>query len=132
MSLTTIDHKTPLPIESQFHAAVLDSFQNFNFSNATFLAERLRYTVDNETNRCLLAECYLAENKYYNVFELLEKMKTPRAKYLFAMACFKLGRLKEAEEALLSQETSLAKAMNKNFDNVNNGAHGMYLLAQVY
>lgn len=132
MSLTTIDHKQPLSIESQFHAAALDAFQNFNFANATFLAERLRYTVDNEQNRCLLAECYLAENKYYNVFEALEKAKSPRAKYLFAIACFKMGKLKEAEEALLSQDSGPSKNMTKNYDSVINGAHGLFLLAQVY
>lgn len=132
MSATAVELKRPILVESQFHAAILESFQNFNFANSTFLAERLRYSIDNENNRCLLAECYLAESKYYNVFELLEKSRSSRARYLFAMSCFKLSKLKEAEEALLSNETGPTKTMTKNLDNVVNGSHGLYLLAQVY
>lgn len=132
MSITAIENRRPIHIESQFHAAILESYQNFNFPNATFLAERLRYSIDNDHNRCLLAECYLSESKFYNVFELLEKSKSLRGRYLFAMACFKLGKLKEAEEALVNNETSQAKTLTKNLDHVVNGAHGLYLLAQVY
>ena len=132
MSAAIHESKRPTLIESQFHAAILDSFQNFNFTNSTFLAERLRYSMDNEQNRCLLAECYLIEGKFYNIIELLEKTKTQRARYIYAMACFKLGKLKEAEDALISHEGSQLKTLSKNLDNIVNGAHGLYLLAQVY
>lgn len=132
MSVSLLDTRQPLAIETQFHAAILEAYQNFNIPNATFLAERLRYSVDTEANRCLLAECYLADGKFYNVAELLEKSKTARARYLYAMGCYKLGKLKEAEEALFVNETVQGKGLTKNFDNVVNGAHGLFLLAQVY
>lgn len=130
--MTSIMIKKPEIDEAQFHNAILDSFQNFNYSSASFIAERLHFAVDNEKNRCVLAECYLAEGKYYNVFELLDKAKSTRSQYLFAMACFKLNKFKEAEDVLLNGDTTNNKGFLKNPDKVLNGAHGLYMLGQIY
>ena len=45
-------------------------------SNAVFLAERLIYEKDNEENRNILAECYIAENKPYKTYSILKDCKS--------------------------------------------------------
>jgi anaphase-promoting complex subunit 3 len=119
-------------LTSQFYESIYDSFQNYNFRNAIFLAERLKYLSDSENNTCLLAECYLADNAPFKAYTVLKNQKSKRARFLFAVCCLKVNKLQEAEEALIFSETQVIKPGSKlNFDAVINGDQGLYLLAQI-
>lgn len=74
--------------------------------NAIFLGERFMNYQDSEYTRCILAECYMSDGKYWNVYELLKKMNSERAKYLFAKACLEIGEFEEGERALLFERGS--------------------------
>ena len=117
---------------SQFYEAIFDSFQNYNLKNAVFLAERLRYIQENENNLCLLAECYLADNSPFKAYSVLKQVKGKRARFLFATAALRVNKLAEAEMALLP-ETNIQKGTSPKipFEQVVNGAHGLYLLGQI-
>lgn len=88
-------------IENQLIDAVHDSLNNHLYSNATFLAERLLAEKDNEESRGLLADCYMAENKFYKVTAILKDSKTDANRYKFALSCMKTNKFKDGEKALL-------------------------------
>lgn len=117
---------------NQFYDSIFDSFQNYNIKNAVFLAERLRYVQENDNHICLLAECYLADNAPFKAFSVLKNIKSKRAKYLFAVAAFRINKMSDAEAALMP-ENSVSKGLNQKipFDHIVNGSHGLYLLGQI-
>lgn len=120
-------------IAAQFYESIFDCFQNYNYKNATFLAERLRVLNDNENHTVMLAECYLADNAPYKAYSILKGLKSKRARYLFAIAAFRTNKLQEAEESLVTADGQVSKAGSKlNYDTVVSGAQGLYLLAQIY
>ena len=117
---------------SQFHEAIFDSFQNYNFKNAVFLAERLRNLQDNDNNTCLLAECYLTDNTPFKAYSVLKNCKSKRGRYLLAVAAFRINKMAEAETALTQENPNQKSSSTKLvLDNVINGSHGLYLLGQV-
>ena len=101
---------------------------NHLYSNATFLAERLLAEKDNEESRGLLADCYMAESKFYKVTAILKDCKTDTNKYKFALSCMKTNKFKEGEKALLGAE---ANKTPKNYDSIPNGSYGLYLLGVI-
>lgn len=118
---------------AQFYEGIYDCFQNYNYKNAIFLAERLRVLYDNENHTVMLAECYLADNAPYKAYSVLKGLKSKRARYLFAIAAFRTNKLQEAEESLVTVDGQINKGGSKlNYDAVANGAQGLYLLAQIY
>ena len=124
-------------LEIQLIDSIKESLQNFLIPNATFLAERLLAERDSEENRSLLADCYMAENKQYKAYHILQQCKNEDNRYKLAMACLKLNKLKEAEKALmpshfadfLSNKYSNQGAYR--MENVPNGSYGIYLLGLI-
>uniref|UniRef100_A0A0E0C929 Uncharacterized protein n=1 Tax=Oryza meridionalis TaxID=40149 RepID=A0A0E0C929_9ORYZ len=76
------------------------SLRLFMHRNAVFLCERLCAQFPAETNVQLLATCYLHNNQPYAAYHILKGKKLPESRYLFAMSCFRMNLLREAEEAL--------------------------------
>lgn len=113
-----------LEMERKLWEAVEYSLHNFQYSNALFLAERLHAFVGSEETLTLVASCQLHAGRPNRAYSLLKtnRFPSPWAKYLFALCCYKLGHLKEAEEAL--RPTPLLPTPN--------GAAGCHLLGQVY
>ena len=122
-------------LEQQLIDAVFDSLQNHIYSNAVFLAERLVAERNSEETRAILAECYLSEMKPYKAYEVLKDCKNQQNRYKFALTCFKLNKLKEAEKALSTPyELSGSKYLfnySVSPENVPNGSYGLYLLGLI-
>ena len=76
--------------------------ENLLYSNAIFLAERLYAEYCTEENRYLLAKCYIKCGLHRKAMSLLESSNSSRNRYLYAYCCFHLGKLGEAETALLA------------------------------
>jgi anaphase-promoting complex subunit 3 len=115
--------------------AIQDPLQNHIYSNAVFLAERLVAENDCEESRALMAECYLSEMKPYKAYYILKDCKSELNRYKFAVVCLKLNKLKEAEKALTHTFTDGNNRFILNhsfkFENVPNGANGLYLLGLI-
>jgi len=93
---------------------------NYDYSNATALAEDLLLQHDSEENKSLLADCYLSQQENIKAYFLLKICTSPLNLYKLAVACLRLGKLTEAESALLRGKE------------IPNGVHGIELLGTVY
>ncbi|XP_018488588.2 cell division cycle protein 27 homolog A isoform X2 [Raphanus sativus] len=109
-------------MESLLVNSVEKNLTQFMFSNAIFLCERLLADFPSEVNLQLLARCYLSNGQPYSAYYILKGSKTPQSRYLFALSCFKLDLLGEAEAALLSTVEQ----------QIPGGAAGHYLLGLIY
>ncbi|CAM8977687.1 unnamed protein product [Rhodiola kirilowii] len=103
---------------------VQSSLRNFMYRNAFFLCERLCAEFPNESNLQLLATCYLQNHKAYSAYHILKGTQTSQSRYLFALSCFEMELLSEAEAALCPPDEPSAE--------VPNGAAGHYLLGLIY
>ncbi|XXG87356.1 hypothetical protein AAC387_Pa11g2066 [Persea americana] len=103
---------------------VQSSLRLFMHRNAIFLCERLCAEFPSELNLQLLASCYLRNNQAYCAYHILKGMQMAQSRYLFAMSCFQMHLLREAE-------TALCPAHEPNAE-VPNGAAGHYLLGLIY
>ncbi|XP_038984046.1 cell division cycle protein 27 homolog B isoform X2 [Phoenix dactylifera] len=103
---------------------VQSSLRLFMNRNAIFLCERLCAEFPSELNLQLLATCYLRNNQAYCAYHILKGSKMPQSRYLFAMSCFQMNLLREAEAALCPANEPNAE--------VPNGAAGHYLLGLIY
>ncbi|KAL3829295.1 hypothetical protein ACJIZ3_018097 [Penstemon smallii] len=102
---------------------VRNSLRNLMHRNAIFMCERLCAEFPSEKNLQLLANCYLQNNQAHCAYHLLKGTHTAQCRYLFALSCFQMDLLNEAEVALSPNESS---------SEVPNGAAGHYLLGLVY
>ncbi|CAI0425557.1 unnamed protein product [Linum tenue] len=103
---------------------VNNSLRHFMFGNAIFMCERLCAEFPSETNLELLARCYLQNNQAYSAYHILKGTQMAQSRYLFAISCFQMDLLKEAEAALCPANDPGAE--------VPNGAAGHYLLGLIY
>lgn len=103
---------------------VQNSLRHFMYRNAIFMCERLRTEFPSETNLQLLAACYLQNNQAYAAYHILKGTLMAQSRYLFALSCFQMDLLAEAEAALCPTSESGAE--------VPNGAAGHYLLGRIY
>ncbi|XBI11823.1 hypothetical protein VPH35_138801 [Triticum aestivum] len=103
---------------------VHSSLRLFMNRNAVFLCERLCAQFPAETNVQLLATCYLHNNQPYASYHILKGKKLPESRYLFAISCFRMNLLREAEETLCP--------VNEPNVEVPSGATGHYLLGLIY
>ncbi|CAM0909972.1 unnamed protein product [Alopecurus aequalis] len=103
---------------------VHSSLRLFMNRNAVFLCERLCAQFPAETNVQLLATCYLHNNQPYAAYHILKGKKLPESRYLFAISCFRMNLLREAEETLCP--------VNEPNVEVPSGATGHYLLGLIY
>ncbi|GMI81269.1 HOBBIT [Hibiscus trionum] len=103
---------------------VQNSLRHFMFKNAIFLCERLCAEFPSEANLQLLAACYLQNNQAYSAYHILNGTQTAQSRYLFAISCFQMDLLSEAEAALCHA--------NEPGGEIPNGAVGHYLLGLIY
>ncbi|XWS17325.1 hypothetical protein CRYUN_Cryun33cG0057600 [Craigia yunnanensis] len=103
---------------------VQNSLRHFMFKNAIFLCERLCAEFPSEVNLQLLAACYLQNNQAYAAYHILKGTQTAQSRYLFAISCFQMDLLNEAE-------TALCPAHEPGVE-IPNGAAGHYLLGLIY
>ncbi|XP_020584818.1 cell division cycle protein 27 homolog B [Phalaenopsis equestris] len=103
---------------------VQSSLSQFMHRNAIFLCERLCAEFPTELNLQLMATCYLRNNQPYCAYHVLKGKQMAVSRYLFALSCFQMNLLREAE-------ASLCPANEPNSE-VPNGAAGHYLLGLIY
>uniref|UniRef100_A0A5B6ZD50 Putative CDC27 family protein isoform 1 n=1 Tax=Davidia involucrata TaxID=16924 RepID=A0A5B6ZD50_DAVIN len=103
---------------------VQNSLRHLLHRNAIFICERLCAEFPSETNLQLLAGCYLQNNQAYSVYHILKGGQMAQSRYLFAISCFQMDLLNEAEAALCPANEPSAE--------VPNGAAGHYLLGLIY
>ncbi|CAI9106489.1 OLC1v1005662C2 [Oldenlandia corymbosa var. corymbosa] len=103
---------------------VQNSLRQFMHHNAIFMCERLCAEFPSEINLQLLAVCYLQSNQAYSAYHVLKGQNMAQSRYLFALSCFKMDLLYEAEKALYPPNEPTAE--------VPNGAAGHYLLGLIY
>ncbi|XP_023516280.1 cell division cycle protein 27 homolog B-like isoform X2 [Cucurbita pepo subsp. pepo] len=100
------------------------SLRHFMYRNAIFMCERLCSEFPSETNMQLLAGCFLHNNQAYAAYHILKGTKMAQSRYLFAISCFQMDLLHEAEAALCPPNEPGAE--------IPNGAAGHYLLGLIY
>ncbi|GLT33039.1 hypothetical protein SLA2020_076610 [Shorea laevis] len=100
------------------------SLNQMLYRNAIFLGERLCAEFPSEENFQLLARCYLNNNQAYCAYHILKDKQRVESRYLFAMSCFEMDLLGEAEAALLPIEEHSAE--------IPNGAAIHHLLGLIY
>ncbi|KAK2965292.1 hypothetical protein RJ640_004161 [Escallonia rubra] len=103
---------------------VHNSLRHLLHRNAVFMCERLCAEFPSETNLQLLAACYLQSNQAYAAYHILKGTQMAQSRYLFALSCFQMDLLHEAETALCPANGPSAE--------VPNGAAGHYLLGLIY
>ncbi|CAA0816426.1 Cell division cycle protein 27 homolog B [Striga hermonthica] len=103
--------------------SVRNSLQQLMYRNAIFMCERLCAEFPSEKNLSLLASCYLQNNQAHCAYHILKGTQMAQCRYLFALSCFQMDLMNEAEAALSPNESSAE---------VPNGAAGHYLLGLVY
>ncbi|KAM1478990.1 hypothetical protein ACFX2I_026344 [Malus domestica] len=111
-------------MEAILRDCVQHSLRDFMHRNAIFVCERLCAEFPSETNLQLLAGCYLQSNQAYAVYHILKGTQVAQSRYLFALSCFQMDLLSEAEAALCPANEPGAE--------VPNGAAGHYLLGLIY
>jgi len=104
------------------------SLSNFIWKQAVFFAERLVAECPCEETTYLLALAYFHNQETGRAYWHLQGNKLPEARYLMARCCFLLQKWEEAEDSLCSSPPNIAGA---SYNEVVNGAAGLYLLGQV-
>ncbi|KAG9133840.1 hypothetical protein Leryth_023152 [Lithospermum erythrorhizon] len=94
------------------------------YRNAIFMCQRLCAQFPSEINSQLLATCFLQSNQAYSAYHILKGTQMAQSRYLFALSCFHMDLLNEAEAALCPRNDPASE--------VPNGAAGHYLLGLVY
>lgn len=103
---------------------VRNSLSHFVYKNAIFMCERLCAEFPSEVNLQLLATSYLQNNQAYSAYHLLKGTHMAQSRYLFALSCYQMDLLNEAESAL--------SPLNEPGAEIPNGAAGHYLLGLIY
>ncbi|OAE33753.1 hypothetical protein AXG93_1264s1010 [Marchantia polymorpha subsp. ruderalis] len=110
-------------MEATLTESVCASLRVYLYRNATFLCERLYADFPSENNLHLLATCYFRSNQAYRAYHILKGSKSAQCRYLFALACFQMDSMVEAEAALLYPSGAGSE--------VPNGAAGYYMLGVI-
>ncbi|KAJ5070717.1 cell division cycle protein 27 [Anaeramoeba ignava] len=109
------------------------SLNQYLYSNAVFLAERLYSEFPNENNLFIIAEVYYRMGKVRQAYRILQMAgsqlySNSNNRYLFALCCYSLSKFIEAEEVLTSSSSYKGRSINL----VPNGSSGLFLLGMVY
>lgn len=115
-------------MESSLAAWAQHSLSNHLYENAVFLAERLCAEAPSEASRLLLANAYYASDQPSRACAVLSASSAGANRYLLALCHVKLGRMVEAQRALLG---SAVAADPDATAPVPNGAAGLYLLGTI-
>lgn len=113
---------------------VVQNLSLFLYDNAKFYAERLYYEDPQPENLHLLGQSYFRQGKIKQTYLILQHSNWPTNRYLFALSCISLGKLNEAERALLSPTAGKilgSKSPLKDVTSVPGGAAGYYLLGLI-
>ncbi|KAL0702929.1 hypothetical protein Bca4012_059051 [Brassica carinata] len=111
-------------MEAMLVDCVRNSLSHFVYKNAIFMCERLCAEFPSEVNMQLLATSYLQNNQAYSAYHLLKGTQMAQSRYLFALSCYQMDLLNEAESALCP--------VNEPGAEIPNGAAGHYLLGLIY
>ncbi|CAN7076986.1 unnamed protein product [Brassica oleracea var. botrytis] len=111
-------------MEAMLVDCVRNSLSHFVYKNAIFMCERLCAEFPSEVNLQLLATSYLQNNQAYSAYHLLKGTQMAQSRYLFALSCYQMDLLNEAESALCP--------LNEPGAEIPNGAAGHYLLGLIY
>ena len=143
MSAATAPRHDDRHLETFLGECVRESLDNHMVSNAVFLCERLHAASPGEHTTHLLATCYHRAKQPHRARAVLRGQTSERCRYLLALCCYDLGRLPEAERALVGvsggrenvppARPSLAQSKTgaQDADAVPNGAAGFHLLGLV-
>lgn len=101
MAATTAPRPDDRHLETFLAECVRESLDNHMVANAVFLCERLHASSGNEHNTHLLATCYHRNKQPHRARAVLRGQTSERCRYLIALCCYDLGRLPEAERALV-------------------------------
>ena len=94
--------------------------------NATFFAERLTAMDPSaESSKLLLAQCYIRSNHSYRCYHLLKGCEGAACRYTFARAALEVGKLAEAERALMLSNNNMNSRMNETFGSQPNDLKGV-------
>ena len=88
-------------MEQTLRAQAEQNLQCHQYDNATFLCECLHAQNRSEANLQLLGRCYWHSAAHLKGFAALQGASSGANRYLFALCCLELGKLHEAEAALL-------------------------------
>jgi anaphase-promoting complex subunit 3 len=114
------------------HGLVARSLSVFDTDSARFFAERLCCEERSEANLNLLAQCYFRQGKYKQTYLILRDSIHPSNRYLFAMACFHINKLTEAERALSPNLDSLPQKLSDDeIGSIPEGSSGLFLLGRI-
>jgi tetratricopeptide (TPR) repeat protein len=102
--------------------------QLLDYESAAFYAERWSVEEASEEARTCLARLYFRRHKIKQAYLILQGATSDDARYLLALCCVRLGLLREAEQALLSDSFN----MPGNVGEVPGGAAGLFLLGCIY
>lgn len=105
----------------------LYSLQNHLHENAIFLAERVCAEQSCDASKLLLATCHYSAGAANRAIVVLQGSTAPQNRYLLALCCMRLGRLPEAQTALLGPAAPDTDATAT----LPNGAAGLYLMGMV-
>ncbi|KAJ4888898.1 Cell division cycle protein 27-like protein B [Raphanus sativus] len=111
-------------MEAMLVDCVRNSLSHFVYKNAIFMCERLCAEFPSEVNLQLLATSYLQNNQAYSAYHLLKGTQMAQSRYLFALSCYQMDLLNEAESSLCP--------VNEPGAEIPNGAAGHYLLGLIY
>ncbi|KAF4522887.1 hypothetical protein B566_EDAN012941, partial [Ephemera danica] len=94
-------------IQEPVQAAIWHCLNHYDYTDATFLAERLAAEVNSEESYFLLATCYYRSGKPSQAYDLLQRKgaESPQSKFLLAKCCLGLHKLPEAENILSAKES---------------------------
>ncbi|KAF5952352.1 hypothetical protein HYC85_010296 [Camellia sinensis] len=91
---------------------VQNSLRHLMYRNAIFMCERLCAEFPSETNLQLLAGCYLHNDQAYSAYHILKGTQMAQSRYLFAISCFEMDLLNEAEAALCPANEPVAEVLS--------------------
>lgn len=124
-------------MEGHLRGLVCYYLDSYLLENAAFLGERLAAAYPCEENLFLLATCHARQGDRgkLRAHAILAGCKSEKCKYLFAHCAFELGKLKEAERALLDGTRVLDVGLEaceadllRQPCPIPNGAAGLHLL----
>eukprot|EP00730_Choanoeca_flexa_P000915 TRINITY_DN10397_c0_g1_i4.p1 TRINITY_DN10397_c0_g1~~TRINITY_DN10397_c0_g1_i4.p1 ORF type:complete len:866 (+),score=196.81 TRINITY_DN10397_c0_g1_i4:3-2600(+) len=81
-------------------SAVEHSLEWCLYDNACFLAERLLAEDSKDEHLLLLGQCYFRSGQISRAYAVLKACTLPKARYLFALCCYKLEKYCDGELAL--------------------------------
>lgn len=122
-------------------AAIWHCLNNYDFENATFLAERLcaqTQSIGSGEAHYLLATCYFRSGRQVQACDVLKALADSAESRLLLARCYlQLNKVKAAENTLLDASVRLLKPLNEQLQDVENSfgelaCFALQLLGTIY